>query len=317
MRNKRIGITASIICIVLGAVLMMAGWLMGGHAGFYIDQSGVHGADDMNTPEPIQDHMTLDEFDSIDIQVDYADVKLLLSDEFSVEYRLIGNPGKPVCEVRNGRFIFQETRRSLPFNIGFFTGSFGIESDDPHYFVTVKIPKNTKLSEAVFDIESGDLDISSLQADILKINDEYGKIEISEATGERLAIKLDSCDLKADRLDFSETEISNDYGNIKMKDASGERLTVKLESCDCMIERMDFSEAKITDSYGDIRLGLPGEAENYGLNLKTEYGDIRVGNENIEDEYEENEVIYTTTGDNKKKVSVFCEDGNIEIQSAR
>ena len=279
MRNKRIGITASIICIVLGAVLMMAGRLMGGHAGFYIDQSGVHGADDMNTPEPIQDHMTLDEFDSIDIQVDYADVKLLLSDEFSVEYRLIGNPGKPVCEVRNGRFIFQETRRSLPFNIGFFTGSFGIESDDPHYFVTVKIPKNTKLSEAVFDIESGDLDISSLQADTLKINDEYGKIEISEATGERL--------------------------------------TVKLESCDCMIERMDFSEAKITDSYGDIRLGLPGEAENYGLNLKTEYGDIRVGNENIEDEYEENEVIYTTTGDNKKKVSVFCEDGNIEIQSAR
>ncbi len=279
MRNKRIGITASIICIVLGAVLMMAGRLMGGHAGFYIDQSGVHGADDMNTPEPIQDHMTLDEFDSIDIQVDYADVKLLLSDEFSVEYRLIGNPGKPVCEVRNGRFIFQETRRSLPFNIGFFTGSFGIESDDPHYFVTVKIPKNTKLSEAVFDIESGDLDISSLQADTLKINDEYGKIEISEATGERLAVKL--------------------------------------ESCDCMIERMDFSEAKITDSYGDIRLGLPGEAENYGLNLKTEYGDIRVGNENIEDEYEENEVIYTTTGDNKKKVSVFCEDGNIEIQSAR
>ena len=268
MRNKRIGITASIICIVLGAVLMMAGRLMGGHAGFYIDQSGVHGADDMNTPEPIQDHMTLDEFDSIDIQVDYADVKLLLSDEFSVEYRLIGNPGKPVCEVRNGRFIFQETRRSLPFNIGFFTGSFGIESDDPHYFVTVKIPKNTKLSEAVFDIESGDLDISSLQADTLKINDEYGKIEISEATGERLAVKL--------------------------------------ESCDCMIERMDFSEAKITDSYGDIRLGLPGE-----------YGDIRVGNENIEDEYEENEVIYTTTGDNKKKVSVFCEDGNIEIQSAR
>ena len=279
MRNKRIGITASIICIVLGAVLMMAGRLMGGHAGFYIDQSGVHGADDMNTPEPIQDHMTLDEFDSIDIQVDYADVKLLLSDEFSVEYRLIGNPGKPVCEVRNGRFIFQETRRSLPFNIGFFTGSFGIESDDPHYFVTVKIPKNTKLSEAVFDIESGDLDISSLQADTLEINDEYGKIEISEATGERLAVKL--------------------------------------ESCDCMIERMDFSEAKITDSYGDIRLGLPGEAENYGLNLKTEYGDIRVGNENIEDEYEENEVIYTTTGDNKKKVSVFCEDGNIEIQSAR
>ena len=279
MRNKRIGITASIICIVLGAVLMMAGRLMGGHAGFYIDQSGVHGADDMNTPEPIQDHMTLDEFDSIDIQVDYADVKLLLSDEFSVEYRLIGNPGKPVCEVRNGRFIFQETRRSLPFNIGFFTGSFGIESDDPHYFVTVKIPKNTKLSEAVFDIESGDLDISSLQADTLKINDEYGKIEISEATGERLAVKL--------------------------------------ESCDCMIERMDFSEAKITDSYGDIRLGVPGEAENYGLNLKTEYGDIRVGNENIEDEYEENEVIYTTTGDNKKKVSVFCEDGNIEIQSAR
>ncbi len=355
MKNKKLWITASIICIVLGAVLAVAGRLMGGHAGFYIDQNGVHAAGHTNIPEPVQDSMTLDEFDSIEIQADYADVELILSDEYSVEYRLMGTHGKPVCEVRNGRFIFQETRRSPSFNMGFFTGSFGSISDNTQYFVKVKIPKKSELAEAVFDVESGNLAIPALQADTLKIENDYGDVridrykgsslhvllesgtlslgtveagqtdlaneygisEISQASGKRLDIRMESCDLKAGRLDYSNTEISNDYGNINIEEASGEGLTARMESCDCNIDQMDFSDAEITASYGNIILGLPGETEDYGLNLKTEYGDICVGNQKTGDSGSGDEVLFTTTGDSRKNVTVSCENGDIQIRSAR
>lgn len=353
MKNKRFWITASIICIILGIILTAAGRLMGGHAGFYIDQNGVHAAGNTEMAEPIQDSMDLKGFDSLEIHADYADVELILSDKFSVEYCLRGTSGKPVCEVKNGRFIFQESKRSHSFNMGFFTGTMGVVFHEPRYFVKVTIPKKTKLSEAVFDIESGDLAISSIQADTLKIDDEYGdvnleqydgkaldirlesgnlslgtvnaaqadlrneygEIKISEAAGNNLTVQMESCGLKADRINFSDTEMSNEYGSVTIADAAGDRLTMRMESGDCKIKQMDFSDTKITNSYGDVCLGISGKTETYGLNLKTEYGDIRVGNQRIGDDGDE--IIYTSAGDSPKKIAVSCENGNIEIQSAK
>lgn len=354
MKNKRFWITASIVCIVLGAALTAAGRLMGGRAGFYIDRSGVHAAGNTDMPKPIQDSMELKEFDSLEIHADYADVELVPSNEFAVEYCILGNQGKPVCEVKNGRFIFQETKRSLPFNVGFFTGITAVEFNEPRYFVKVKLPKNTKLSEAVFDIENGGLSISSIQADTLRIADEYGDValgkyegktldillesgslslglikaaqadlrneygsaEISEAAGQRLTVQMESGDLKTGRIDFSEADISNEYGSVDISDAAGGSLAVRMESGDCKIERMDFSDARLTNSYGDIVLRLPGKTENYELNLKTEYGDIRVGNQKLGDGNGSGEAVYTSAGDGQKKITAACENGNLEILSA-
>lgn len=353
MKNKKFWITASIICIVLGIILTAAGRLMGGRAGFYIDQNGVHAAGNTDIAEPVQGSMDLKEFDGLEIHADYADVELILSDEFSVEYCLMGTSGKPVCEVKNGRFIFQESKRSRSFNVGFFTGTMDVVFPEPRYFVKVTIPKNTKLSEAVFDIDSGELTISSIQADTLRIEDEYGdvtldkyegkaldiqlesgnlslgtvnaeqaglrneygKIKISEAIGNSLTVQMESCDLKADRIDFSDTEMSNEYGSVIIADAVGDRLTLRMESGDCKIEQMDFSDTKITNSYGDVCLGISENPENYGLDLKAEYGDILVGNQRIGDDGDE--AIYTSAKAGSKKITVSCEDGNIEIQSAK
>ena len=42
MKNKKLGITASLICVTLGIALAIAGRLMGGYPGFYIDNTGIH-----------------------------------------------------------------------------------------------------------------------------------------------------------------------------------------------------------------------------------------------------------------------------------
>lgn len=355
MKNKKLGITASLICVTLGIALTIAGRLMGGYPGFYIDRSGVHASGTQHTAKPVQDSITLDKFDSMEIHADYADVKLIPSDEFAVEYCVRGNNGNPVCEIKNGRLYFQEATRSQSFNLGFFTASMGIAIHEPQYYIKVKIPKSTKLSEAIFDIDSGDLDISSIQADSLKItdsygdvymdacksqslaiqmesgtltlgtidapkaalNNEYGKLEISQATGESLTIRMESGDLKADKLIYSDMEITSDYGRAVIDDVSGKRLAIRMESGDCQIGRLDCSDTNITSDYGDISLGLPGAIDGYDLDLKTEYGDIRMDGRQKGYDSDEYDAVYTGTGDGERTITAACESGDIELESVK
>ena len=358
MKNRKFWITSSLICVILGIVLTVAGRLMGGIPGFYIDRTGVHAAASQNASKPIQDTVTLDGFDSMEIHADYADVELVSSDRFAVEYCIRGNIGDPVCEVRDGRLIFQEATLFQTYGThgaGFFTISTGMVFHEPSYYVKVMIPEDTKLSEAVFDIENGDLDISSIQADTLTITDEYGdvaveqlksksldirmesgtlslgtlnalqtsldneygQIMISEATGSSLTIKMESCGLKAGRLNYSDVVITDEYGDVTIDDMSGERLEARLESGDCSIDRMDCLDTKLVNSYGNIHLGLPGEMDDYGFDLKTEYGSIRIGDHRERYDSDDSNAVYMVPGDGNRMVKATCESGNIKIESAK
>lgn len=355
MKNRKFWITASLICLILGVILTITGRLMGGQPGFYIDRSGVHASASQYTPEPVQDSMTLDEFDSMEIHADYADVELIPSDEFAVEYCVRGRKDNPVCEVKDGRLYFQETPYAQSYSFGFFTVSMGITVHEPQYYIKIKLPKDTKLSEAVFDIDCGDLNISSIQADTLKITDEYGdvrmdtcksetldiqmesgtltlgtidalqaalcndygRLKLSRAAGDSLTIKMESGDLKAGEIAYSDMDIVSDYGNVTVADASGGRLGIRLESGDCRIDRMDCSAADITNDYGNISLGLPGETDSFGFDLKTEYGNIRVGGRRAGYDSGEYDAAYLVDGDGRRTIKAVCESGDIEIESVK
>lgn len=352
MKNKKLGITASLICVTLGIALAIAGRLMGGYPGFYIDNTGIHTTSSHSTP--IKDSVKLDKFNSMEIHADYSDVELVYSDKFAVEYRIRGNSGNPVCEVRNNRLIFQEAKPFRDYYIGSFTFT-SMTFYEPRYFIKVMIPKGTKLSEAVFDIETGDLDISSIKAETLKITDKYGDVSvgscnlktldiqmesgtlaldtvdasqavlcntyggigISEAAGRSLMIQMESSDLKAGRMNYSDTEIKNDYGNVDIEEASGEHLSLRMETGSCQIDRMDCNDTKLTNSFGGIRLGLLGEMDNYGFNLKSKYGDIRLENHRKGYNSAENNAVYTAPGDGRRMIMATCESGDIDIKSVK
>ena len=91
--------------------------------------------------------------------------------------------------------------------MGFFTGTMGVVFHEPRYFVKVTIPKKTKLSEAVFDIESGDLAISSIQADTLKIDDEYGDVNLEQYDGKALDIRLESGNLSLGTVNAAQADL--------------------------------------------------------------------------------------------------------------
>ncbi len=275
MKNKKMWLEASLICIIVGVVLLTAGRFMGGIPGFSIDRQGFHAAGDEEYPEPLKGEMALEEFDSIELDVDYADVELVVSDRFAVEYCLAGGSKKPVCKVKNGKFTFIEGDYFRIVNFNFFTS--GRDSSDAHYFVRVEIPRDVTLSKVSMKTEFGDFDIGTLKAGRMELENEYGDIEMKAAEGRSLRVTLDSGNLTVSRLAVSETRIENEYGNVDLTAA--------------------------------------GDEKEYALDLCTEYGSIRAGGtEKHEDEYSD-EIHYESDGDGKKRIEVYCEMGDINIDS--
>lgn len=319
MRSKRLWITVSLICVILGTALLTAGRMMGGRAGFYIDNNGIHtsGSTKAPNPEPARGARTLDAFNRIDVDIDYADVEVAVSDKFAIEYCIMGTYGDPVCEVRHGTLTFKEAETLQIYNVGFFDGNFGIMTGEPRYFVRIEIPEDTALRQATFDIESGNLDIAALHADKLNIQNEYGDVCLDQFTGEKLDILMESGDLICDSMSAVHAGIENEYGNIQISEADGNRLTVQMDSCDCKIDRADFVNIEISDSYGDVRLGLPGDIKTYGFDLSAEYGEIRVGNKNRGRGDDWDEVTYSADGNGRNSVTVSCESGNIDVKSVK
>lgn len=277
MKNKKRWLEVSFICVILGIILLKAGRFMGGRPGFSIDRQGIHAASDEEYPEPLKGEIPLDEFESAELDVDYADVELVASDRFAVEYCLAGDSKAPVCEVKNGKFKFIEGDYFRIMNFTFFSSGTDSRGPGPQYFVRLEIPKNKTLSNVSVKTEFGDISIDALKARRTELVNEYGDIEISEAGGDSLKAELDSGNLTISRLAVSHTKIENEYG--------------------------------------DVNLTAAGDVKEHTLDLYTEYGSIRAGDVvKHEDEYSD-EIHYKSDGDGKKTIEVLCEMGDINIDS--
>lgn len=316
-KNKKTWIITAFICVALGVALSLIGRILGGVPGFYIDGSGLHTAEETLHSETVRGADTLDAFDSIELDVEYVDVELIASDRFAIEYCTMAEYGDPAYEIKNNKLIFNESQSVKFFNVDLFYGSFGISTEEPRYYVRIEIPKDTSLTNVSLDIESGDLDIDSLQTDVLKICNEYGNVSLNQYNGNSLDIDMESGSLSIGALDTAQAVIDNEYGKIDISDAQGDGLTIHMESCDCQIDCLGFSNTQIENEYGDISLGLPGKLDSYGFDLCTEYGDLRIGNEGYGYESDGDEITYRAAGDGKKKISASCESGNIEIYPAK
>ncbi len=320
MKDKRKWLIASLICVVTGIVIMTAGRLMGGRPGFFIDGTGIHRAGETLDEEPVKGFQEFEEFDMIELHADDADVEIVASDRFAVEYCLSGEYGEPVCKVENGELIFDESHNTklIFMNIGFFTGNVHM-GDEPRYYVKIEIPEDRILSQAFFNIEDGGLKIASLRAGELCVKNEYGNIVLDEYEGEKLKIDMDSGDLTLGILKAEQAELNNEYGRITVSEMDGNILNIKQDSGDCRIDWLKSSDTEIENEYGNVSLGILKERKEYSFDLFTEYGRIYVKDKDGEWKQDSTDdgAHYTFKGRGEKKLKVFCEDGNININSVK
>ncbi len=253
----------------LGAILLFIGKMMGGYAGFYVDGRGLHSIGENREESICKDEKKLEEFERIEIEAEYADVRIIPSDHFGVEYCMTGNRKKLVCEVSDGKFTFREEQAiqliGFEFHFGFFVGT-------EEYYVNVYVPRETVLSSVDIVTEDGNIELGNL--------------------------KVDSLTMK------------NEYGDVEMEGFQGKALKAVLESGNLTAHHVKAKEIEIKDEYGDVYLALEDMADEYSLDLETEYGRIRAPGYGMTSDGD-SMMYQTKEGDRTIKIS--CEDGNIEV----
>ena len=301
MKNKKIWLFLALGCLLSGVFFALAGTLLGGIPGFYLDRSGIHtsreAADQrMNV---FQNTVELDAFDSMELYISHAeDVELIPSDHYAVEYRTFGNSDEPVCRVENGRLIFQETASS-PYSdsrIWFLYASPDFSrTKDPEsgpYFVKISYPENQDFTDAVIRMESGNLKLPLLNMNSLEIRNEYGDVSMEDWTGNTLNLFMSSGNLTAGTVAADQAQLENEYGSVALEGYTGNTLDICMSSGNLSVGSVQAEQTTLQNEYGEILIGqASGDSLNANLSsgslladrldvtdlkVKNEYGTVRV-----------------------------------------
>ncbi len=312
MKNKKKIWLISFICFGAGIVILILGILLGGRPGFYFDSDGLHsGTDDAEQKSYVRGENKLEEFTSIDIDLDYADLQIIPSDTFRIEYCLVG-PKKPVCTVKEGHLTVREAEYRRFFNFTFMIPQTGDLTDN---YVKLYIPENTVFNTVHLQTEDGDIKLPALKADTMDIRSEYGDVTLKDFEGTTLSASLDDGQFSGQKIKTERIEMTNEYGDISLKELESDTLDAGLSDGDFTVERLITESAEIENEYGDVHLGLFASVKDYSLDLVTEYGNIQIPEYDVISGDDGSQC--RVTGTSGKTVKVSCEDGDIRIFDAR
>lgn len=305
MKNKKTIWKLSFLCVVAGIVILFAGMLAGGRPGFYVDRSGVHMAQEKLEEDYVRDNISLEKFSSARIHLRYADLQIIPSDKFAVEYCLDGSK-KPVCKVENGEFILEESRQPASVNFMAF-----IPSKQTDTYVRLYVPEEQEFTDIRMEQEDGNINIPKMKADSLVIDNKYGDVVIESYDGKEISVNMYDGKFIADKIAAEQIELNSEYGDISLREGKGKNLKSKLYDGSFDGGNFDIEKVHVQNEYGDVNLEVSGDMKEYALDLETEDGDIEVsGYEVIQKDDGYQCKVEHTSG---KEIKIYCKDGSIEL----
>lgn len=295
----------------------------------------------------------LDEFSEISVSLSYCSFSILPSDSYALEYRMDGTCEKPEYDISEGSFHFREGHTQEKYRTGFhlFFNPANSAANQGPFYVNLYVPKEAYFNLLSLSNESGNIQISDIQAEQAEIMADYGNLDIDGFSGKKLSINADSGNIDLGAVACDNLEISNEYGNIEadsliiakntvLKLDSGNLNVAKLESdqltlsneygnCtsdEITVKSSDISmesgvlklrkatlgNTEINSSYGDTTLDLVDDVSDYNYDLKAEYGSVTLGGTKI-NANDDGEVYYQKDNGQENDIRIISESGNIKI----
>ncbi|HWT74064.1 MAG TPA: DUF4097 family beta strand repeat-containing protein [Mobilitalea sp.] len=327
-------------------LLLTAGALLTGCGIHYTFGGGTTVLDRNDAKEFKVDKETVDSITSIVIHTGMAKVELIESDNYSVDINYLYWEEEPEYTLEDGKLYFDDSNAfpdsySINFNLHntikiylpknaalqdlAITNSSGDVSvagfvaDDMEATVSYGdfTMKNAAAANADITLSSGTSKISDFQTGKLDFTNSYGDATFtnintgdallsSNVAYDRLKITMSSGDVKISGLNTASVKINNSYGNITCSDITAEDFNADLSSGDLDVSNADLKSTDISNSYGDTTLSLVGPDTDYSLDLRTSYGNVKVGNK----EYEESAVI---DNNGSRKVTADLSSGDVKV----
>lgn len=171
--------------------------------------------------------------------------------------------------------------------------------------------KDFKFDSLDIGMDSGKLNLKNINSILLSIRSDYGDVDLSNIYAESSAISMDSGKLKMDNVE-GVFEVDSDYGEIDGKNLNLTDLEASADSGNIKLQGKLLGHTQLEADYGSVTLTLD-QADSYGYDLYTDYGDITVKGKKVESRSDSDlEKQYHLEGNNK--VTISCESGNIDIK---
>ena len=217
----------TVLCIIIGVgirVIKASNWLKNTFSNTSIttDKSEV---------------IKLDNFDSISLSAEIANIDISNGDSFTLEYE-IGSNATLEYEVSDGTLTIKQKVKTKMFN------------NNEKYNIIITVPENTKLENVEIEANVGDIDLESLDTNFCYISADVGDIDLSDITFNTMEIDANVGDVNIkskEDLSKSTIEVTNDIGDVSVnREKQGKEFSQKGSDNKKLTITSDVGEVKIT-----------------------------------------------------------------------
>lgn len=247
---KIAGVTA-IASLCIGIILVVTGLIFGG-------KHSIHGFSLINTTS--KSYTEMDEFDSLEIDVDSARVVIEQGDSYSVKYELAGDDDDIECKVEDGKLYIHNAEDS-----GFHL--FWNWSDDA--YITITVPEDTKLQSVYVDTDAGNIKISNIAADKFVIDSDAGNINLDEIESfDLVTVETNAGNVHANGKLAGDCEFKSNCGNVSVDtEYSSDMYSYDVDT--------SVGHSDVTNGDGDNLSDSDNEGD-YNMNVKTDLGNVNL-----------------------------------------
>ena len=342
MNNTNKVFKISIGLIVIGLILSIVGYLMGGKTQLGLTKSGIKVLSD----EQVTINKELNPFTQIEINLDYYNqIEIITADTFKIEATYNVGVNEFTYEVKDQVLKINQNPSSTfsILNLDFSTALSHLK---------VYVPNNTELHSIQIQTQNSKVELSDLNIDDLLIKNDYGKntltnieanqinlisssatveleniqtihLELENDYGQNnfkdikattLKLKGNSSNMEMRQLNAHKLEINNDYGDVKIKNMKVENLIASLQSGDLSIENGEVDCTTIDNKYGSIELNYKGNLSDYSYEILNKYGTTTLKHNqdgHVSKISNDGNLIYSIESD--KNINISGESSSIKV----
>lgn len=255
-----------ILCAaILGAVLMIGGFVLGADTNIYIDENGFTTDSEDDYQEISQRDTT--EISQIEIDTASADIEIIPSDGYGFD--LTGR--SLVYSFEDGKLKVDQKNSLFKWRL------FGFYNENES--IKIYLPSGAYLENVNIESSSGRIKVTELNADAIYIDLVSGQttmrsIEANTITAESTSGDIDISDAKADRFDFVLTS-----GHLTMSGIESDGFAAKLTSGGAGLEG-DFRGSNIIEvTSGNVNMDITGRKNDYSRFISVVSGSVFIDGE--------------------------------------
>ena len=269
----------TLILLVVGICLALAGFAAGGTKGFWIGNDGFHLSSADNGKIVTVDE-TYDSFKNIDADASFMDnITIKEGDSYRIQGQNYERFGGIRVQLEGDTLVVKAGKRAddregwiINFGIDEWFG--GGKKYQENCWIEITYPGGADLGTVNTTIDAGSTIVNGLSCETLKVKDDFGKVDITAVSCSDMDIRANAGDINVSDITASgSVTVTDDFGKVDITSVSCGDMDVKANAGDVKVSTVDASgEVIVNNDFGKVTIDKT-VANKMSLSLSA--GDLR------------------------------------------